>query len=177
MRRVVSSSVVALAVLVTSVVVLPRRAHAEGGPFGLGLIVGSPTGLSMKYYLGESGQAIDAALGAAFIGADGLHAHADYLWHPFLLTDDPAFSLPLHFGVGVRVLSHDRGRDDSDDDVHLGVRVPVGLTFDFKEIPLDAFFEVAVIVDFHGDHALNNNDESDHVDLDINAGVGARYYF
>jgi hypothetical protein len=176
MRRVVIASILTLALWSALAVSAPRAARAEGGPFGLGLIIGSPTGISLKYYLGDSGQAIDGAVGFSFLGADGVHVHADYLWHPFMLTQDAAFSLPMHVGVGVRLLDHDRGRD-GDDDFHVGIRAPVGLTFDFTEVPLDVFVEIALILDFHGDHKVNVNDDDDNVDLDLNAGVGVRYYF
>jgi hypothetical protein len=164
-------SLVLLAVLAWS-----RPARADGGPFGLGLILGSPTGLSMKYYLGRSGQAIDAALGGSFGGYGGLHFHIDYLWHPVMLTRASGFNLPLHFGVGVRLLDHNRGRDwrdDYDDHLHLGIRVPVGITFDFTSVPLDAFFEIAVIPDFmFGDYHDDGG-----FGVDLNAAIGARYYF
>jgi hypothetical protein len=150
----------------------PRRAHADGGPFGLGIILGSPTGISLKYYLGASGQAIDGAIGAAFVGSSGIHIHGDYLWHPVVLTSDPSFTLPLHLGVGLRVLDHDRGRD-GDDHIHVGVRAPVGITFDFTQVPLDVFAEIALIVDFHPSEGT----DGDHIGLDLNAGVGVRYYF
>jgi hypothetical protein len=167
-----------LRVLLGAVVVVlglsaaPRAARADGGPFGVGLIIGSPTGVSMKYYLGGSGQAIAAALGGAFAGDSGIHVHADYLWHPVMLTQDDAFNLPLHVGVGVRLLDHDRGKNDNDD-FHVGVRAPVGLTFDFTSVPLDVFLEVALILDFQSD----DNHDGDTFGLDLNAGVGVRYYF
>jgi hypothetical protein len=141
------------------------EARAQGGPFGLGLIIGSPTGLSGKLYL-DRRNAIDFALGAAFLSSRGLHAHVDYLWHPVMLTEDAAFFMPLYFGVGARLLDHDHGADD--DDVHLGARVPVGILFDFRTVPLDVFLEIALIVDLVTDH-------DDHIDL--NAALGARYYF
>jgi hypothetical protein len=172
MRRIVGSTLCACVLWLALGVAAPRAARAEGGPFGIGLIVGSPTGLSMKYYLGESGQAIDAAIGAAFVGAGGIQVHADYLWHPLMLTEDAAFKLPLHVGVGVRVLDHDRGRDGPNN-VHVGVRAPIGLTFDFTQIPIDVFIEAALVLDFHGDEG----DSNDHFNLDLNAGVGVRYYF
>jgi hypothetical protein len=141
------------------------RAEAAGGPFGLGLIIGSPTGISGKLYFNRQ-NALDFALGAAFLSTRGLHAHLDYLWHPVMLAQDEAFFLPLYVGIGGRILDHDHGADD--DDVHLGVRVPAGLVFDFRAVPLDVFIEVALIVDIVTDHG-------DHVDL--NAALGARYYF
>jgi hypothetical protein len=171
MRSVLTTAATALGLWLVVSAASPRAARAEGGPFGLGLILGSPTGVSMKYYLGESGQAIDAAIGGAF-SKSGLHVHVDYLWHPFMLVQEAAFNLPLHAGVGVRLLDHDRGKD-GDDDLHAGLRLPVGLTFDFKEVPLDVFLEVALILDFHGEHGIDD----DQLGLDINAGVGVRYYF
>lgn len=166
-RRFLGVAVVASVVLLAA----PRAARAEGGPFGLGLIIGSPTGLSLKYYLGESGQAIDGAVGLAFVGASGIHVHADYLWHPFILTSDPSFTLPMHVGVGARILDRNGGRGH-DDNLRVGLRAPVGITFDFKDVPLDVFAEVALVLDFHGDEG-----SGDHVSLDLNGGVGVRYYF
>ena len=172
LRRLLGVALVACASVALVTLAAPRPARADGGPFGIGLIVGSPTGLSMKYYLGESGDnAIDAAIGAAFVGSSGYHLHADYLWHPIVLTTDPAFKLPLHVGLGARVLLHDRGRNE-DSNLHLGLRAPVGITFDFTQIPLDVFLEAALILDFHGDEG-----DGDHIGLDLNAGVGVRYYF
>jgi hypothetical protein len=171
-RRLVAVGAVALATFALLSAAAPRRARAEGGPFGLGLIVGSPTGISVKYYLGESGQAIDGAVGWAFVSSNGIQVHADYLWHPLVLTSDPSFTLPLHVGVGVRVLDHDRGRE-GDDNLHVALRAPVGITFDFTEIPLDVFLEVALLLDFHGAEGQDEN----HIGLDLNAGVGVRYYF
>jgi hypothetical protein len=153
----------------------PRAARAEGGNFGLGLIIGSPTGVSLKYYISK-GHAIDAAVGLTTIGNDGLHIHADYLWHPWVLASEGSFDLAAYLGLGGRVLDHDRGRG-RDDDFHLGVRGPVGLVFDFLKsgVPLDVFVEVALVLDF----VINDDDGDDHdnVDLDLNAGIGARYYF
>jgi hypothetical protein len=148
---------------------LPRAAHAEGGPFGIGLILGSPTGISGKYYLGDSGHAIDFAVGGAVATDNGLHVHADFLWHPWILAREPSFNLPVHLGVGARVLDHDRG-NKGDNDFHFGLRAPIGLTFDFTEVPLDAFVEIALIFDVHTAHDNNFG-------IDLNAGVGVRYYF
>jgi hypothetical protein len=158
--------------------VAPSSARADGGPFGLGLMIGSPTGLSLKYYLGRSGQAIDGGLGMGFGGYGGLHIHADYLWHPVMLTRASGFNLPLHFGIGARLLSHDRGRDfrdDDDDHLHIGARVPVGITFDFTTVPLDAFIEAAFILDFMSGDGHRDDDSS--IGIDINAAIGVRYYF
>jgi hypothetical protein len=135
---------------------------AEKGVFGIGLIVGEPTGVSAKYYL------VDAAVGAAFIGR-GYQVHADYLWHPWVLDQKESFALPVYIGGGLRVLDHNAS-DDDEDHVRIGLRVPAGILFDFTRIPLDVFAELAGVLDYRtaGDASFG---------VDVNFGAGARYYF
>jgi hypothetical protein len=170
-------TLLSLAVLVAALSA-PRLARAQGGNFGLGIIIGSPTGLSAKYYLTEGkGHAIDAALGLATLGNHGIHIHVDYLWHPLVLAREESFDLAMYVGLGGRLLDHDRGRN-SDDHFHVGLRGPVGLVFDFLRggVPIDVFVEVALVLDFVLDDDNGRGDE-DEIDLDLNAGIGARYYF
>jgi hypothetical protein len=148
-----------------------RSARAEGGPFGIGVIIGSPTGVSMKLYLDRQ-NAIDAAVGGALLGAGGIHVHADYLWHPLMITRDDAFYLPLYIGLGARVLGHQRSQG-REDDVHVGARAVAGILFDLRRVPLDVFLEAALVVDF----VFDDGDAEDHSRLGINAGMGIRYYF
>jgi hypothetical protein len=159
-RRLTAALLVALFIALVG-----APARADGGPFGLGLILGSPTGISGKLYFGKR-NALDFAIGAALVNERGLHVHSDYLWHPIMLTEDEAFFLPLYIGIGGRLLLHER---HSDEDLHLGVRVPVGIVFDFKRVPIDVFGEIALIVD------IIRASGEDIVDL--NAAVGVRYYF
>ncbi|MEZ4403156.1 MAG: hypothetical protein R3B06_24240 [Kofleriaceae bacterium] len=154
---------------------LPRPAAAddgvEKGSLGLGLIIGEPTGIAGKLYL-QDDQAIQAALGFTFV-TGGFHAHADYVFHPWILEEREAFTLPAYVGPGVRVLQHRAGRG-ADDDFRIGARAVAGLLFDFKEIPLDVFVEVAGIVEVRfgsSDPAING------LGLALNGGLGARYYF
>lgn len=139
---------------------------AEKGVLGVGLIVGEPTGVSGKYYLSDD-RAIDGAVGGAIVGR-GIQVHGDFLWHPWLLEQKPSFALPLYLGLGGRILNHNGGGDD-DDHLRLGVRVPVGIMFDFTRVPLDVFAEIAGVLDFRT--------AGDPFGVDINAGIGARYYF
>jgi hypothetical protein len=166
-RRALSLSVLALALVASAGRAAAQQAGAEKGVFGIGLIVGEPTGVSAKYYLGND-TAVDAAIGAAILGR-GIQVHADFLWHPWILDRKESFVLPVYFGVGVRVLNHDSG-GSSDDHVRIGLRVPVGILFDFTSIPLDVFAEVAAIADYRtaGEHVFG---------IDINGGAGVRYYF
>ena len=137
---------------------------ADKGTFGIGLILGEPTGISAKLYLKDD-QAVQAGVGFAFIG-DGLHLHVDYVFHPWILQSADTFVLPVYIGPGVRIINREKGRDDQQ--LAIGVRAVAGLLFDFKAVPLDVFVEVAGLVEFEFD---------DGPGLDINASAGARYYF
>ncbi|MFN0251665.1 MAG: hypothetical protein ACKV2T_32615 [Kofleriaceae bacterium] len=138
----------------------------EKGTFGLGIIFGEPTGVSAKLYLKDD-QAIQAALGFAFIGA-GIHAHADYVFHPYILQSRASFVLPVYIGPGLRMIQYRDGRESNH--FAFGLRVVGGLLFDFKRVPLDAFVEVAGVAELK---LL----DGDRFGLAINASAGARYYF
>lgn len=139
--------------------------------FGLGLMIGAPSGLSGKYYLGPS-TALDFGVGVIRYYRDrrsNLHVHADFLWHPVSLASTRPFELPLYLGIGARVWDFD-DRDLNDDGFGLGVRAPIGIAMDFNNVPLDVFFELALVVDVFFNYG-------DHYGGDINGALGVRYYF
>lgn len=155
-----------------------RRADSSTTPFeanktfGLGIMIGAPTGLSAKYYLSEK-TALDFGLGVQHRWRyhDAISFHMDFLWHPAVLAETEPFILPIYFGVGGRVLDHDHHRDFHDDDgTHFGVRVPIGIMMDFNTVPIDIFFELALVLDF-----ITEDGHDDHADF--NGAIGARYYF
>jgi hypothetical protein len=138
--------------------------------FGVGLMLGAPSGFSAKYFLSRN-QALDFGVGAIgyYRHRDGLHLHMDYLFHPVSLVSARPFELPLYFGIGGRVFDFDD--DDLDDHgLAIGVRAPIGISFDFNNVPLDIFFEIALVLDF----VRNYRDE---VLTDVNGAIGIRYYF
>lgn len=139
---------------------------ADKGAFGVGIILGEPTGITAKLYL-EDDQAIQAAVGSAFIGG-GIHLHADYVFHPYILQSRPSFVLPVYVGPGVRVIDYTNGRDDSS--FAVGLRAVGGLLFDFKTVPLDAFVEVAGVFEYEFKDGKGAG-------IKLNAGAGVRYYF
>jgi hypothetical protein len=139
-------------------------AKTTKGAFGLGLVLGEPTGICAKLYLAND-RAIDAAVGAAFI-TGGLQLTSDYLFHPAILQDRDSFVMPFYAGPGVRLIDY----TGTNSYFAAGVRGVVGLAFDFKEAPIDAFVEAAVVFEtgFSSGHGFG---------AAINGGVGARYYF
>lgn len=136
--------------------------------FGLGIMLGAPTGLSGKYYL-STDTAIDFGVGVVrrFRARDGVHIHADHLWHPAVLLEDSAFVMPIYFGVGARIFDFEE--DDRDDDVSVGVRVPAGIMIDFNNTPIDIFFELVFVMDFIVDRGNGY--------ADFGGAIGLRYYF
>ena len=151
--------------------------------FGLGIMFGAPSGLTGKYYL-SSDTALDFGLGAiyGFRDREVFHLHADFLWHPLSLTSARPFELPLYIGIGGRLVNgrrcynYNRNRCDYyfNDYAAVGVRAPIGIAFDFNNIPLDIFLEVAVVLDF----LLERDERYDGaIYLDLNGAFGLRYYF
>lgn len=142
-------------------------------PFGLGVVIGEPTGLSAKYFL-DSRHAIDAGLAYSF--NDFLFVFADYLFHfPGALGGAPPFFAQVspYLGIGGIFLSStsSRRRDDkyftSDgSSVGLGMRLPLGLEWSPSFPTLGIFVEIVpgigLIPSTFGF---------------IEAGIGIRYYF
>jgi len=132
--------------------------------FGLGVIIGEPTGLSLKYWLDEE-RAIDGAAAWSYSENDSFQLHGDYLIHNYELLD--AREMPAYYGIGARLKFKDNeGRGRNENNAIFGIRVPVGITYLFDDAPLDLFFELVPVLDLAPD-----------VELDINAAVGLRFYF
>ena len=162
----------AFALAVALGIAAPARADdaggrgADKGAFGVGIIVGEPIGITAKLYLSDD-RAIQGAVGSAFIGG-GLQLHGDYLFHPYILQSRDSFVLPVYVGPGVRLIDYNDGRDSNA--FALGVRGVAGLLFDFKNEPLDAFFEIAPVVEYKFSSGAG-------FQLSLNVGAGIRYYF
>jgi hypothetical protein len=137
----------------------PIASFTEHGGFGIGALFGEPTGLSMKYWFSDI-TAADLGTAWSFEDHGSFQLHGDFLWHKFDLFHVPRGELPVYFGVGGRVKIPDHG------DTRAGVRVPIGIAYEFPDVPLELFGEVAPILD------LTPSTEGR-----LNGGVGIRYYF
>ena len=147
---------VLLAMVLLAGVVFNTAAARPG--FGLGLMLGEPSGLSAKAWLSPT-MAIDA--GVAFTFWQGLTpaVHADLLFHNFRLVHVMSGSLPFYIGVGARARI-------KANDLRLGVRVPLGMEYLMARSPFGLFAEIAPIVDF-----------TPKIRFDGSIAVGFRYYF
>ncbi len=134
-------------------------AIAEKGPFGLGIVAGEPTGINAKYFFDKK-NAIDGTIGWSFSGDNDFYISADYLYHIYSLIKVSKGELPLYFGVGGRVIFRENRSDK------VGVRVPVGLDYLFADLPIDIFVEIVPVLELTPD-----------TELDLEAGIGARFWF
>ena len=144
---------------------LAPAAGALNRDFGLGIVVGEPTGITGKAWLSRR-NAFDFAAAWSVADESALHLHGDFLMHRFdLFRVDPG-RLPLYYGIGGRIRVFDDKRFLGDDRVQLGLRIPVGLDYLFEEAPFDVFLEVVPILDL-----------LPATDFDLNASLGGRYWF
>jgi hypothetical protein len=149
-------------IVLTAIVVPILSANARAaGDLGIGLMVGEPTGLSVKYWLDDT-QAIDGAAGWSFSGHNSFQLHGDYLFHRFDIfkTEEGADRTPVYYGIGARIKDKDH-----DDDTVFGIRIPLGASYLFADAPFEIFGEIVPIIDLAPD-----------VDLDINVAIGFRFY-
>jgi len=113
--------------------------------FGLGLALGSPSGLSAEYYLNQK-NALQATLGLGFVGGNHLNVTVDYLFHHNLMGQG-AFKLDAYIGLGGFFYSwfdDDEGEGNDDKEAFgIGARVPLGLDMIFTKLPIDIYLEVA----------------------------------
>ncbi len=132
---------------------------AQDKGFGLGIIVGEPTGLSGKYWISKT-SAIDGGIAWSFLNDGSMHIHADYLWHNFDLITP---RIPFYIGAGGRIkFKNNRSAVDN----RLGVRVPVGVSFFISEPASDFFVELVPILDL-----------APKSDFTFNAAIGFRFFF
>jgi len=141
---------------------------AQDHGFGLGIILGEPTGLSAKAWT-STDNAFDFAIAWSFnnyhhdnnndYNNDGdVLLQADYVWHFFNAISVSKGKLPIYVGIGARVVLAD--------DPNFGIRIPVGIDYLFADAPIDVFLELVPILDL-----------SPSSDFGIGGGIGIRYWF
>jgi hypothetical protein len=147
--------------------VKPVAAQDHG--FGIGIILGEPTGLSAKLWTSKI-NAFDFGLGFSeggdrisyngnYDNGSRVHFHMDYLWHSFnAITSTERF--PLYYGIGARFNSG-AGYDAS-----FGIRGVLGISWLPRSTPLDVFIELVPVLQ------LTSN-----TGFGIDAGFGIRCFF
>jgi len=137
--------------------IFAKPVTAQDHGFGMGIILGEPTGLSAKLWT-SGDNAFDFAAAWSFKGDGNLLLQADYVWHFFELMPVPSGKLPLYIGLGARVVLAD--------DPRFGIRIPIGIDYLFADAPIDVFLELVPILDL-----------SPATDFGVGGGLGIRYWF
>jgi hypothetical protein len=143
--------------LVLLAVLWSAPARAESGAFGLGLILGQPTGITGAYQLSDR-TAIDAALGLGWVDDRKFYLHVEFLYFLPTLVSGNSAALSAYLGIGGFFFAHK--------DPVFGARAPFGLSLDFTSVPLQLFLEASLLL------AIVPG-----VDLDVRGALGFRYYF
>jgi hypothetical protein len=139
-------------------------ANTYAAEFQLGVVLGTPTGISAKAKL-EENRSIDATVAYSLAHDLGFEFHTDYL-----VENVRSFSvkgggpLELYYGIGVRLVSIRRGNHDGD--TAFGPRAPLGLIYQISNPKLELFGELALAFDI-----------SPSTNLDLEGGIGLRYRF
>jgi hypothetical protein len=131
--------------------------------FGIGMLLGEPTGFSFKYWLDKE-YAIDGGLAWSFVGENGFQIHSDYLFHDYRMNNSDQW--PAYYGLGL-LLEFEEDRKRHDGDTIFGVRIPFGMSYFFEnEAPYEFFIELAPILEL-----------APGIDIGVNAAIGLRFYF
>jgi hypothetical protein len=143
-------------------------------PFGLGVVIGEPTGLSAKYWL-TSKHAIDFGLAYSFNSF--VEVFADYLFHfPGVFGASSQFTTQLtpYIGIGGIFFGSTNGVNSRNNHYFtsdgstagLGLRLPLGIEWSPMDPPIGVFVELVpglgIIPSTFGF---------------LEAGIGVRYYF
>lgn len=121
---------------------------------GIGLILGEPTGLTVK---------LDGPLVLGIAGSfknDSLHIHCDF-WLKDALIKKPVY---WYAGVGIQFAAKYWDKEIDEGKMGLAVRGPLGLRY-FSSKKLELFIELVPVL-----HLVPHNNFS------WNGGIGFRYY-
>ena len=147
---------------------VPARAADAATGTGVGIILGGPSGLTLKLPQGR-GKSYNFALGYDLDGRGDwygpgpdrgghLYLGGDYVWYNYGVLPVEKGRLPLYYGPGAYVVVSDRSA--------VGIRGVVGLEYQFAGAPFDVFLELGprlnVVPDTRGD---------------LTAGLGGRFFF
>jgi hypothetical protein len=133
--------------------VVPARAQQVGG-FGAGVVVGDPTGLTVKTWI-DSSRALDAGVG--FSGEATFYA--DYLWHAWDVFPQPSQGkLGAYVGGGPRI--------ETRRDAEFGLRALAGVDYWIAGRPIEVFFEAGPVLRLTPGRGVG-----------VDGGLGVRFYF
>jgi len=125
--------------------------QVNGKKFGIGFVLGEPTGLSMKYY-NSSTTAFVFGIGSSYFGSPRIGM--DYVWH-FNAFESRVVDLYAGPGVVIGVgegrayYFENKGHDHfyfRDNGTGIAARGILGIDFTPRNTPLDIFLEIGLLL-------------------------------
>jgi len=160
-----------LAIIIMLISATESKPNApQGKNFGVGIILGEPTGLTIKLW-SQPNEAFAFSVANSYLG--NLRLGMDYLWHFNAFNSNV---VNLYAGPGVAIGIGDNGgwlytNDNKTwykekDDIGLGVRIVFGMNIVPRNSPLEFFGEMGYMLGFLPGNYSN-----------VEGALGIRYYF
>jgi hypothetical protein len=149
-RRLLPLSFLGAALLAP--LVTAQSVAAQAGGTGIGVVIGEPTGLTVRFNRNANNFQVHAAW--SFANDGGLNLSGDYLRSGNLADEDFP---PFYYGIGARIKFADKSS--------VGIRIPLGMNYFFKNDPFELFGEVVPIIRIIPDTGVY-----------FGAAAGIRYY-
>ncbi|MDD5492736.1 MAG: hypothetical protein PHV60_08685 [bacterium] len=164
MKRIV----LLLLLLLIGATVAEARVEEPKYHYGIGVILGEPTGFTGKYWLNNK-EAYD--LSVSFRFSSYLYLSGAYLYHNYDVFKNLKYpgSASLYYGGGIRLIadSDHRYRKHYEEDVYdsiFGLRGTIGGSYFIPNQPFEIFIELSPVMNI-----------TPVTDLDLSAGVGVRF--
>jgi hypothetical protein len=128
---------VIVVVLALAFAISPALSSSDRGKVGIGIVLGAPSGFSVKYWESQR-VAYQGSIGGMFHG--GLMIGGDYLVHENALRYQ---QVPFYYGAGIFLGDAGFGGPDySQGKLALGIRAAFGLNYVPREYPFDVAIEL-----------------------------------
>ncbi len=146
----------------------------QGKQFGLGVQIGAPTALTLKYFV-TGDQALVGGLGVGIGWDPSISLHVDYVWHPSILASLGWGSFSWFIGGGGWLSLSDGNRrwggiypvyGYTSSPIAVGARLPIGLDLAFSQVPIEVYLEADPILMIFP-----------RIGFGIGATLGGRFYF
>jgi hypothetical protein len=127
----------------------------------IGIVIGDPTGLSLKFWgIGQNSALQVNVGGGGFVAPADLAVSGSLLFHALLTRETP---INGYLGVGALAGINQGKRGNN---AVFGILVPLGLEFILSEVPLDIFMDVSPFIGFPTKEKSLAN---------LTLGIGLRY--
>lgn len=149
-------------ILTTSLLIMAEYGVAQDREFGIGAQVTGPAGISLKGWVNETGALASVISFGLSENNSQFYIHLDYLNHKSYdeLNWDIG-NMSYYYGGGVRYIWRDAFIDNS----FFALRLPAGLNFNFSELPVDFYLEIAPTIEVSPDFNFG-----------FAGGIGFRYF-